>query len=328
MSPTRRRTRIIAGGVALLVAIGLPLGWYQLSVQPGAALVRAAFESGPAVFAGGDITLDESGVTVSRDIAVQVDGAPDASVEVHAPAGAGAAPVVLWIHGGGFVANHAADLAGYANVLARAGYVVVLLEYARAPEARYPTPVIQADAALGWIEATIAGYGGDPTRVFLGGDSAGAQLASQLAAVETDAAFAAQLGIAPSIAAERIRGVVLFCGLYDMATVGASGFPALRTFLWAYTGEREWERWSRIGELSTTETASAAYPPAFIGVGDADPFAGQGAELAAALEARGVDVTTEFWEGRGLGHEYQFDFRLPEARETLARTLAFLEERS
>jgi acetyl esterase/lipase len=111
-----------------------------------------------------------------------------------------------------------------------------------------------------------------------------------------------------------------------MRTVGSSGFPALRTYLWAYTGQRDWPAYPGLGQLSTVSQVTASYPPTFLSVGDADPFQSQGEELAAALKRQAVPLTTLFWTGTGdhLGHEYQFNFTLPQARAAFTRTLAFL----
>lgn len=325
MKPWSRR--VLTATIMAAVMIGAPLAWYQLSVQPGAALVRAAFESGPSVRGGPGVALERPDVTEHLDIRFESGEAdvPPASLDVYAPSGATGLPVVLWIHGGGFIANSAADIGGYARVIADHGYVVAALDYSLAPGHRYPVPVIQANAALGWLTEHAAEYGGDPTRIVIGGDSAGAQLASQTAAIQSDRAFAATVGVVAG-APDGIRGAVLFCGVYDMTTVGDTGFPALRTFLWSYTGHRDWLDAPRIGELSTTRTATSSYPPTLIAVGDDDPFDSQGRELAAALTGKGVAVTSIFWEDEQLGHEYQFDFALPQARETLDRALAFLEE--
>ena len=61
-------------------------------------------------------------------------------------------------------------------------------------------------------------------------------------------------------------------------------------------------------------------------MGDADPFRSQAAELAAVLMRHGVPLTGLFWNGTGdhLGHEYQFNFALPQARTAFRRTLRFL----
>lgn len=132
------------------------------------------------------------------------------------------------------------------------------------------------------------------------------------------------MGVTPALGPDELRGAILFCGLYDMDTVGSTGFPGLRTFLWSYTGHRDWWMFPAIDQLSTTQQVTGAYPATLLAVGDADPFEPQAQELAAALDGSDVDVSTVFWEDAGLGHEYQFDFRRPEARETLDATLAFL----
>lgn len=312
----------------LPVIIGLPFLVYLSSVQPGAALVRLVFERGEAVRGSDAVPLERPMVEARLDVPLEIAGWPTALLDVYAPVDPvpGSLPIVLWIHGGGFIANSARDLAGFARVLADEGHVVAALEYTRAPEARYPTPIVQANAALSWLKENAADFGGDASRFFLGGDSAGAQIASQLAAVESDADFAAAVGVQRSLEDGDLRGVILYCGLYDMETVAATRFPALRTFLWAYTGHRDWLSFPRIAELSTTRNLTAAYPPTFLAVGDADPFESQAFELRDALVATGVSVTTQFWSARGLGHEYQFDFRLPEAVETLGNTLAFMRE--
>jgi hypothetical protein len=66
------------------------------------------------------------------------------------------------------------------------------------------------------------------------------QITSELAAVQTNPALARETGVAPAEASSALRRLVLFCGPYDMQTVRASGFPALRTYLRAYTGDRDW----------------------------------------------------------------------------------------
>ncbi len=181
-------------------------------------------------------------------VAVPVPGAPPAYLDIYTPDGTGGEPrpVILWVHGGGFIAGSAATVADYTILLAHAGYTVASLDYSLAPGSRYPVPVRQGNAALRYLRANASRFGGDPARIVLGGDSAGAQIASQLAAVQTDAALAGSMGLSAAVPPGTLRGVVLFCGIYDMSTVGGSGFPALRTYLWAYTGTRSWTSYPEI----------------------------------------------------------------------------------
>ena len=82
----------------------------------------------------------------------------------------------------------------------------------------------------------------------------------------------------------------------------------------------------QVDQPSTVLHVTPDYPPTFLSVGDADPFASQAAELAFALRRQAVPLTTLFWTGTGdhLNHEYQFNFNLPQARTAFQRTLALL----
>lgn len=328
--------RLLRGGAlvvsALLVGALAACGTYASSVQPGAAIVRAVFESKPEVTPPPGFADTVKDVAETGPVRVRTPDAPTARLTIASPraAGTGPLPIMLWIHGGGFISSSAETVADYAALLARRGFVVASLDYSLAPGAEHPVPVEQADAALAYLRRHGAEYGGDVTRVFLGGDSAGAQIASEVASVETNPVLARRVGITPAVSRASLRGVVLFCGLYDMATVGATGFPALRTYLWAYTGHRDWTAAPGVDQMSTTATATSDYPPTFLSVGDADPFRTQEAELASDLRSRSVPVTTLTWTGTGdhLGHEYQFDFRLPQARTAFDDTVSFLRSRA
>jgi acetyl esterase/lipase len=300
---------------------------YQTSVQPGAAIVKAVFERGPLVTPPAGFAQIARTVQEQR-VPVPAPGAPTAYLDIYTPDGVGGKPrpVILWVHGGGFISSSPATVADYTILLAHAGYTVASLDYSLAPGVRYPAPVQQGNAALRFLRGNAARFGGDPARIVLGGDSAGAQIASELAAAQTDPGLARSAGITPAVPSGALRGVVLFCGLYDLRTVGSTGFPALRTYLWSYTGVRDWTSYPAIDQLSTVLHVTPGYPPTFLSVGDADPFAAQAAELGLALKQHAVPLTTLFWTGTGdhLNHEYQFNFDLPEARTAFQRTLAFL----
>lgn len=99
-------------------------------------------------------------------------------LDVYAPTAAGAAPVVLFLHGGAFVDGQKDRTAEvYSNVcwyFARHGIVGVNLEHRLAPEFKYPSGAQDVAAAVAWARANIGRFGGDPGRIFLMGHSAGA----------------------------------------------------------------------------------------------------------------------------------------------------------
>jgi acetyl esterase/lipase len=311
----------------VLVGVAGAVILYQTSVQPGAAIVRSVFERGALVTPPTGFAQIARTVREQR-VSVPTSGAPTAYLDIYTPDSVGdrPRPVILWIHGGGFISSSPATVADYTILLAHAGYTVASLDYSLAPGVRYPAPVRQGNAALRFLRANAARFGGDPARIVLGGDSAGAQIASELAAVQSNPGLAHSVRLTAAVPSGVLRGVVLFCGLYDLRTVGSTGFPALRTYLWAYTGTRDWTSYPAVDQLSTVLHVTPGYPPTFLSVGDADPFASQAAELALALKQHSVPLTTLFWTGTGdhLNHEYQFNFDLPQAQTAFQRTLAFL----
>jgi acetyl esterase/lipase len=319
--------RLFAALLAVVVGALGALALYYTSLQPGAALVAAVFKQQVLVKPPPGFDLIARTVT-ERRVAVTVPDAPMAYLDIYTPDGGGETPrpVILWVHGGGFISGSAATVADYAILLAHAGYTVASLDYSLAPGSRYPVPVRQGNAALRYLREYASRFGGDPSRIVLGGDSAGAQIASQLAAVQTDPALDRAMGLTAAVSPSTLRAVVLFCGIYDMDTVSGTGFPGLRTYLWAYTGARDWTSYPGIDQLSTVRNITARYPPTFLSDGDADYFRFQATELASVLKNHGVRLTTLLWTGTGdhLGHEYQFKFNTPEARVAFQQTLAFL----
>lgn len=235
-------------------------------------------------------------------------------------------PVILWIHGGGYIGGSKNSRQDYGMALANEGFVVANIDYALAPEQLYPGPVIQANAALEFLQIHAKTYGGDMSRLFIGGDSAGAQISSQLAAVISNPALAETMAITPAADAKTLRGAMLFCGLYNMETVRATAYPRIDLFLNTYTGMERFEMHSRIGELSTVNHVTPDYPPVFISSGDADRLTSQSVELADVLESQDVPVERVFFDGsnKGLGHQYQFTLNTNDAQATFEKTIRFL----
>jgi acetyl esterase/lipase len=98
--------------------------------------------------------------------------------------------------------------------------------------------------------------------------------------------------------------------------------------LWAYLGEKEFEDDPRLDAFTVSRHVKAAFPPAFISVGNADPLAPQSYALAEALKARGATVDTLFFpadHAPPLNHEYQFNLDTDAGQLALERLVAFLD---
>ncbi len=87
-------------------------------------------------------------------------------------------PVMFWIHGGGWQVGSKSDVALKPKVLTERGFVFVSTNYRLLPEVKMNELTGDVAKSLGWVYRNIAKYGGDPKRIFVGGHSAGAQLAA------------------------------------------------------------------------------------------------------------------------------------------------------
>ncbi len=87
-------------------------------------------------------------------------------------------PVMFWIHGGGWRVGDKSDVALKPKVLTERGFVFVSTNYRLLPQVEMDVLIRDVAKALGWVHRHIAEYGGDPERIFVGGHSAGAQLAA------------------------------------------------------------------------------------------------------------------------------------------------------
>lgn len=124
-------------------------------------------------------------------------------------------PTILNVHGGGYVYGDTKLYMFYCMSLAQRGFTVVNFNYGLAPDHQFPTPLNDINIALEWIVENSDEYFMDVNNVFLVGDSAGAQLASQFGVIYSNDEYAKLFDICvPNV---KIRALGLNCGLYDLA---------------------------------------------------------------------------------------------------------------
>jgi acetyl esterase len=304
-----------------------------VSPRPAALLVRRVFATGGAKVAE---ALEKH---APADVAAVLDEPygddQEMRLDVFRPQSAtGPLPLLLWVHGGGWVGGAKEELRSYLQLVASNGFVVAGPRYALAPEHRYPTALRQLTRALAHLQDHAERHGIDPGRIALAGDSAGAQLAAQLALLTTTPGYAEAVGVRSTIAAAQLRGVVLACGPYDLALASQMSTAASRRLmqivLWAYSGKRRFAADPAFALCSITEHLTPAFPPALVTVGNADPLRPHSELLVERLEEQGVEVEPLFFADDHqppLQHEYQFDLDSAAGRSFLDRLLAFLRRR-
>ena len=138
------------------------------------------------------ITSFASAQDVKSNIRYLDDGHERHVLDIYASADAKNAPVVFWIHGGGWTAGDKSDVKLKPQWFMDKGFVFVSANYRLLPGVDMGTLTRDVAAAFGWMEKHIAEYGGDPKRVLVGGHSAGAQLAALIC---TDVRYLKEQGV-------------------------------------------------------------------------------------------------------------------------------------
>jgi acetyl esterase len=235
--------------------------------------------------------IDEAWVTVSSAFG-------DFEVRIVRPQGAtGLLPVILYLHGGGWILGSwiTHDLLTR-RLAVGADAAVAFVEYLRAPEARYPVQLEQCYAAARWITERGAGGGFDTSRIAVAGDSAGGNMATVLALMAKQ------------------RGDVRFVHqslYYPMTDANAGDSGSVRQFrdgpygsaeglLWfwsSYLARDESRTDTFVSPLRATLSELEGLPPALVIVDENDVLRDQGEAYANKLRDAGVPTTSVRFNG-------------------------------
>ena len=214
---------------------------------------------------------------------------------VHGTDGPPGRPVVVNLHGGGWVLGDPDAYAGVMQAYQMAGdCVVVDVDYRRAPETPYPGALDDGLTALAWTHAHAATLGGDPDRIVLTGDSAGGYLAARIA-LSNPAMLAGLVLVYPVLAVgsghdlpsrERLGDGRFFLGLEAILRAEAEFFTH---------GEELGD--PALSPLSAHPDALSALPRTMVVAASLDPLLDEARRFAERLKSSGVDVHWRLAEG-------------------------------
>ncbi len=222
----------------------------------------------------------------------------------------GALPVIVSVHGGGWVYGDKDIMQFYCMSLAEQGFAVVNFSYRLAPKHKHPAMMEDVDTAFRWVLEHADAYGFDTDNVFAVGDSIGASMRGLYCCLCTDPAYAKELSIQPPTGFLP-RAIALNCGLYRFT----HGEELLIDNLAAeYLPDRGTER--EYDEISVSERVTSAFPPSFVMTARGDFLAPQAKPFYERLRALGVPA-----EYRCYGiteteptHVFHINIKLPVAR--------------
>lgn len=238
-------------------------------------------------------------------------------------------PVVLFIHGGGFIAGSLDQYDMTVKKLAKVtDRIYVSVGYRLAPEHPYPAAVNDTYAAWQWLTGNVDDLNGDPERMYIMGSSAGANLATVVTLRCRDEGFAMP------------DAQMLF---YPPTTFRETSFPSRRYFTSddekSYLLTEAFVRKSKTaylaGYIDETDPylspldadLDASLPPALIQTAQCDPLRDDGKRYAEALRKAGV--TAEYKEYSGMIHGFlSFWMFFNEGKESMKAAMGFMDEHS
>lgn len=231
--------------------IGAVFGVLALVVLAGGVLLWRS--GGSVAFAVANLPTTVFPGEIRRGVVF--DAETGLALDIYRPAEAGPHPVVVFYYGGRWTYGRREDYAFAGAALAEQGYIVVIPDYRKYPEVRFPVFVEDGAAAAAWAVREVAGLGGDPERIFLSGHSAGAHIAALILA---DPSYLAGQGAEPS----DFAGLVGLAGPYHFTPkaddlVDMFGPPA------------------RFPEMQAGNFLDGSEPPILMLWGDADVTVGE-----------------------------------------------------
>lgn len=217
----------------------------------------------------------------------------DLPIRIYRPSLDADQPVIIYFHGGGWVLNfldiYDASLSHLAN---RSGATVISVNYQKAPEHPFPTPFDDCYATLLWVIAHQQDLSVSGDRIFVAGDSAGANLAAAVAikARDNEITLAGQLLIYPCIDRDFTT-----TSYQELATGYGLSTTAMQWFWQQYLQGDAHDANPYAVPMSAQSLAKLA--PAIIFTAEFDPLIGDGEKYAAALTSAGVPVFYQKFDG-------------------------------
>lgn len=244
-------------------------------------------------------------------------------LDIYRPADDAAYPIIVNVHGGGFVYGNKEIYKRYCMDLARRGFVVINMNYRLAPRWKFPTPMEDINSVMLWINNHDRWLHADSHKIFMVGDSAGAQLASQYAAMLTNPAYMALFGLKRPDPYIQIKAVGLNCGLYDMKSVATNQRKGLGL---DYLGRKIGNADPRLDVMGAI---TPDFPPAHITTACHDFLRPAAQPMLEHLQSRGIDCKLDIYgseDDETTGHVFHVNILKPEAIQCNDDQCAFFRE--
>jgi len=228
---------------------------------------------------------------------------------------------IVNVHGGGYVYGTKNESQYYCMDLAQRGFTVVNFSYRLAPKISYPMPVIETNQVMKWVCANADSYFIDLSNIFMIGDSAGAQIASQYAVVATNPEYAMLFDIA--VPEFQLKAVALNCGMYDNFHEIKGPMPGLLHNYFGKNPDMHGEK------IHVFKHITKDYPPAYVMAASKDFLLPYAKPMYDRLQELGVESIYTVYgsdDQDGLGHVFHIDIFSDVARLCTDDEAAFFRQ--
>jgi len=234
-------------------------------------------------------------------------------------------PVIVSIHGGGFVYGTKEIYFHYGMYLASLGFTVVNFNYHLAPRYKFPYQLGEINQVFQWISKNAEQYYMDTNNVFVVGDSAGAQLNSHYSAIYSNPEFEKLFDFKVPRDEVKIRAVALNCGLYSMETDNSGGGVLNANQLQIdYLGKKLSPE--KIKMLDVLGNITSDFPPSFVMSARYDFLKDNAQPMADFLTSKGVENQCKVYGEEGqdyMVHVFHVNMNLEEAKACNQEETAF-----
>jgi acetyl esterase len=260
----------------------------EMNAAPGPPAHELAVAEARAAHSAEAARLCGDGEPVAEVRDVSADGVP---VRIFRPEGEGPLPIVVYLHGGGWMMGTLDSYDSLLRALANAsGALVAAVDYRLAPEHRYPTALEDSLAAIRWSVAHAGELGGDGGRLALAGDSAGGNLAAVAAR-----RLRGELPVGLQVLVYPVTDAVFDTASYRTYDAGHGLSGASMQRFWRFYLDGADPAHPDASPLRSADLAGVA--PAFVLTAEEDVLRDEGEAYAAALSDAGVPTELVRWPG-------------------------------
>lgn len=231
----------------------------------------------------------------------------------------GKLPVIVSIHGGGWVYGNKEIMQFYCMSLAEFGFAVVNYNYRLAPKYKHPVLLEDANKIFFWVLENADTYGFDSENVFALGDSCGANLVALYCNLCTNPSYAKELSIEPP-EGFLPKAIALNSGLYRLKRGEEDLLDSLAESYFPEGGTDD-----EYASIDFSAHVNGHFPPTFVMTAPGDFLTGQAGPYFEKLKALSVDAEFHSYGNaeRPLKHVFHIDIKLPEARECNQDEISF-----